>query len=367
MKRAVRYFLPVLATAISVACALPGCGVLGRSYTKYTDTFFDTFDTYVTVVAYARNQSRFDAFYGKVRERFLELHKLYDIYNAYEGINNLKTVNDSAGIKPIEVDNEIIDLILFAKEWHAKTGGRTNIAMGSVLRLWHEYRQEGLDDPDRAQLPPNDMLQEAANHTDIDKVVVDLEARTVFLSDAKMSLDVGAVAKGYATEVVSREARALGIESAFISSGGNIKTIGKPLDGLRERWGIGIQDPDKSVFSEDEDLVDVVYGNDIGVASSGDYQRYYVVDGRAYHHIIDPGTLMPATFYRAVTVVAPGADVADFMSTAAFLLPYEESRTLLDSIDGVEALWIMPDGEVLATEGMKTISRSSGASGATSG
>jgi len=99
------------------------------------------------------------------------------------------------------------------------------------------------------------------------------------------------------------------------------------------------------------------------VASSGDYQRYYVVDGMKYHHIIDPETLMPADYYRAVTVMAEDAGIADFMSTALFLLPYEDSLSLAKSVH-VEAIWVLPDGEVKATDGMKSIMLSNGATGA---
>ncbi len=348
-----------------LAAALAGCHLLRpTSQKKYTDTFFDTFDTFVTVVAYTRTEKEFDDYFQRIHQRFLEFHKLYDIYNAYPGINNLKTINDNAGVNPVNVDKEIIDLIVFAKDWHKKTGGQTNIAMGSVLRIWHDYREQGMEDPQSAQLPPMEALRKAAEHTDIDKVIVDIGKSTVFLADKDMSLDVGAVAKGYATAVVTREMRAQGLESAFISSSGNIETVGKPLDGVRERWGIGVQDPEQSVFSNEQDLLDVIYANNVGVASSGDYQRYYVVDGKPFHHLIDPKTLMPGDYYRAVTIKAPDAGIADFMSTAAFLLPLEESKVLVESLEGVEAIWVTADGRVEATDGMKTILRSNGATGA---
>jgi len=343
-------------------CQLSNGDSLEEHRVRYSDSFFDTFDTVVTVVGYTKTESEFEGYYEEIHKRFVELHRMYDIYNNYDGINNIKTINDNAGKEPVKVSQEIIDLILSAKEWHGLTGGKVNIAMGSVLKLWHEYRQEGWDDPENAKLPPTDDLIEAAKHTDIEKVIVDKEESTVYLSDSKMSLDVGAVAKGYATELVAREIAEKGFDSGMISSGGNIRAIGKPLDGVRERWGVGIQDPSKSIVSEDN-LLDVIYITDSAVASSGDYQRYYVVDGIKYHHIIDPETLMPADYYRAVTVMAEDAGIADFMSTALFLLPYEDSLSLAKSVH-VEAIWVLPDGEVKATDGMKSIMLSNGATGA---
>lgn len=356
--------------AIGIALALVLAGAFGfysmsrrGRLTKYTDTFFDTFDTAVTVVAYTKTEAEFDAFFDRIHARFKELHDLFDIYNSYEGVSNARTINQNAGIAPVKVAKELVDLIDFSKEWYRKTGGKTNIAMGAVLRIWHEYREEGIADPETAQLPPMEALQGAAQHIDIDKVIVDKDASTVYLADPRMSLDLGAVAKGYATELVARELQEAGLVSAVISSGGNVRTIGKPLDGVRERWGIGIQDPSKSILTEEENLLDVVFVNDASVVSSGDYQRYYIVDGKPVHHLIDPETLMPAEYFRAVTVVTPDSGVADFMSTTLFLTPLEQGRVLAKEI-GVDAVWVLPDGRVEMTEGFERIAKSKGATGA---
>lgn len=329
-------------------------------YTKYNDSFFDTFNTLTQVVAFTKTEQEFNTYYAAIHTRFQELHKLYDIYNNYDGVNNIKTINDNAGIQPVTVDREIIDLILFAKDWYQRTGGKTNIALGAVLQIWHDYRTEGFDNPENAQLPPIEQLREAAKYTDIDNIIVDIENSTVFLTDKKMSLDVGALAKGFATEIVAKEITEAGFVSGVISAGGNIRVIGKPLDGIRERWSIGIQDPDRSIVSE-QGIMDTIFIENTSVVSSGDYQRYYIVDGKVIHHLIDSETLMPAEYVRSVTVVAPDSGVADFMSTALFLLPYEESFTLAENTEDVEALWVMHDGTVKATNDMKKIMKSQGA------
>jgi FAD:protein FMN transferase len=333
-------------------------------YTKYSDSFFDAFDTITMVVAYTKNEEEFRTYFDKIKGRFEELHKLYDIYNDYEGINNVKTINDNAGIKPVKVKKEIIDLLEFAKEWDKKTGDRTNIAMGSVLSIWHDYREEGKNDPDEAKLPPMEKLKEAKKYTDINKVIVDAKNSTVYLEDKNMSLDVGAVAKGYATELAAKEIMAAGLKSGIISAGGNVRTLGKPLDNIRERWGIGIQDPGKDVLSDGDNLLDTIFVNNASIVSSGDYERFYTVNGKNYHHLIDPTTLMPGDYYHAITIVTENSGLADFLSTTGFLLPYEESRKLIESIDGVEALWVMKDGKIEATDGMKKIMKSNGATGA---
>jgi len=328
---------------------------------RYSDTIFDTFDTLVQVVAYVENEEEFRQYFEIIHSELQRLHKLFDIYNNYEGINNIKTINDNAGIRPVEVEQEIIDLILFSRHWAEKTGGSVNIALGPVLEIWHYYREEADYDPESAELPSMEKLKEAAQYTDLNKVIVDEEQNTVYLPERQMSLDVGAVAKGYALELIALKAMEEGMQSAIISAGGNIRMIGRPLDEERERWGIGVRDPDAAVMGGSDNLLDVIYLGEGSVDTSGDYQRYYIVDGEMFHHLIDPETLMPATHFRAVTVVAVGSGPADFMSTALFLVPYEESLALVESIEGFEALWVMHGGEVRTTEGMRNLLRSHGA------
>jgi len=334
----------------------------GRGFAKYSESFFDAFDTVTTVIAYAKDEAEFARYYSIAETRFRELHKLYDIYNDYEGIANMKTINDSAGQSPVKVDQRIIGLIEFARDWHGRTGGQVNIAMGAVLRIWHDYREEGRDFPDEAKIPPMEDLMEASRHTDLSRVIVDREQSTVYLADPRMSLDVGAVAKGYATELVARELIEAGMVSGMVSAGGNVRAVGIPRDGIRKRWGVGIQDPDESVIS-DEALLDVVFVNDSSVVSSGDYERYYIVDGRVLHHLIDPDTLMPADHFRAITVVTTDSGVADVLSTALYMMPYNESAALATAIPGVEVLWVMPDREVRVTDGLAPLLRSNGAAG----
>jgi thiamine biosynthesis lipoprotein len=206
MKRTVS----VIVLTILIASLLSGCQTERKEYTRYNDNFFGAFDTITQVLGYTKTEDEFNSYVKKIESRFQELHKLYDIYSDYEGINNIKTINDNAGIEPVKVDKQIIDLIKFSKEWYNRTGGKTNIAMGSVLRIWHDYREEADRNPANAKIPPMEELLEASEHTDIDRVIVDEENSTVYLDDEKMRLDVGAVAKGYAVEVVIERSKFIG-------------------------------------------------------------------------------------------------------------------------------------------------------------
>lgn len=345
---------------VLIVVLLTSCSKETNKQEKFNYTFYDTFDTVTEIIAYTNSEEEFNRYMETAHNRFKELHKLYDKYNEYDGLNNIKTINDNAGIKPVKVQDEIFDMIEFSLEWYEKTGGETNIALGPVVDIWKEYTEKALEDPKKASIPSMDDLQKAAKYTDIDKIILNKEEKTVFLEDKNMSLDVGSVAKGYATEIVASELERDGLKSAIISAGGNIRTIGKPVERDREKWGVGIQNPDENLIKVGN-LLDTVYTTDMSVVSSGDYQRYYFVDNKRIHHIIDPKTLMPGDYYRAVTIVTPHSGLADFLSTSIFLLPYEESKKLVESLDDVEALWVFKNGDIKFTDGMKNLLASQGA------
>ncbi len=340
---------------------LSGTGCANRME-KYSYEFMGTFDTMIQILGYAKNRDTFMEMAQKGQKKFEELHQLFDIYHDYPGLNNIKTINDKAGLEPVPVQKEILDVISFSIDWYDKTGGSVNIALGPVLSIWHDYRDEGLADPEKARIPDLMLLKAANEKADIHKIILDRDKGTVFLTEIGMKLDLGAVAKGYTTELVTRELLGLGYDSFAISGGGNVRVAGSPKDGKRTKWSIGIQDPDGNEYIPNRDLLDTAYVADTSVVTSGDYQRYYVVDDQRIHHLIDPVTLMPAVHFRAVTVITQDSGAADFLSSTLFLLPYEKSRALAEGLDGVEALWVMPDGEIRVTEGMKNILKSSGGS-----
>ncbi len=348
MKKILIFLLIIILASLGIGCSNQA------EYSKYRTDFFDTFDTIVTVMAYTKTEAEFKELSDLVYNNFTQMNSLFDIYNDYEGVNNIKTINDNAGISPVKVDGKIIDLLITAKDWYKKTGGVVNVALGPVLNIWHDYRQEGLAAPDQAVLPPMLELLEANEYTDIDKVVIDAENSTVYIEQG-MRLDVGAIAKGYATQVTADLLTEKGYDSVLISAGGNVKAIGSPKDGVRSLWGVGLKDPESplELSVSESNILDAAYVSDMSVVSSGSYERFYVVDGQEYHHIIDPETLMPAEYYSAVTVMTQDSAAADILSTAIFILPPKKSMELVESLDGVEALWVMHDGEIIATEGMK--------------
>ena len=320
---------------VGALLVLSGCGT---GMQRYEATYWDVFDTVTTVTGYAAGQAEFDAAAREIHDTLLEYHRLYNIYESYDGLRNLKTVNDQAGIGPVPVDTRILSLLQYAQTAWTETGGRVNAAMGSVLALWHDAREQALEDPDRAALPDRSALEEAALHTDLSALELDLEAGTAFLTDPDMALDVGALAKGYAVEQVAAAAP----DHFLISVGGNVCATGPKPDGTP--WTVAVENPDGG------DFLKLLYAEDRSVVTSGDYQRYFELDGVRYHHIIDPDTLEPAAYWRSVTVVAESSAAADCLSTALFTLPQAEGQRLLDQW-GAEALWIGMDGAQVMSPG----------------
>lgn len=148
-----------------------------------------------------------------------------------------------------------------------------------------------------------------------------------------MSIDVGSIAKGYAADCAAEVASSYGLTSFALDLGGNVKTVGEKPTG---KWVIGIQNPDGGILK----TVEVA---DQSVVTSGDYERYTVIDGETYSHIIDPETLYPANLYRSVTVICESSSLGDALSTSLFCMDVESGKALAEEC-GVEVLWVFEDG-----------------------
>ena len=278
---------------------LTGCG---PAYERFSAQYIGMFDTLIVFSGYAESEEAFAGHAEALFSRFEELHRLYDIFNAYDGINNIHTINANAGIAPVEVHQDIIGLLLAAREGYYMTGGTVNIALGPVLRLWR-------DDVE----PSEEALKAAGRLSDISYMTIDEVNNTVFLEKAGMSLDVGAIAKGFAAALAMEAARGAGAEAALLNAGGHIVAVGTPPG--RDFWNIGIRGTE-----------DVLHTTDTTVSAAGGEFRA--------GHIIDPATLRPATRFYQVTVVHPTSWVADVLATALFILPQEEGEILYTSPAG---------------------------------
>ncbi len=332
-------------SAVLAVMILGGCGgsTAGSPKTRYQATLMDLFDTVTTITGYAASEEEFRETVGKIQSEMTEYDHLYDIYTPYPDMVNLCTVNSRPG-ETLTVDERIIDLLLFAREIDEKSGHRVNAMLGSVLSLWHEAREAGIADPANARIPEAEALQEAAAHAGFQYLEIDAERRTVRLTDEKARLDVGALAKGYAAQRIAEGLP----EGMLVNFGGNVVATGAKPDG--SSWVIGVQDPDGG----GEGYLKKIALQTGSVVTSGDYQRYYVAEGKTWHHIIDPETLMPGTRWRGVTVACADSGIGDALSTSLFLMDREEGEKLLAEF-GAEAMWIAPDGTEFFSDGFRAL------------
>ena len=337
---------------LSLLSSLFACGENQKDKPRSKTISSSYFNTLSVIYTYADEDGTDIEKYSAIADEVLSYyHKLFDIYFEYSDVNNIKTINKNAGKNPVKVNKDLIDFLLYCKELYTLTNGKTNVMLGSVLKIWHDLREDADDDfgyLDPAELPTEDILSEAATHTTIDLLVINEEDSTVYISDPKASLDVGAIAKGYTVDILYDRLKAEGADAVALNIGGNLRTIGLKPDS--KLWVTGITNPDKE---SDETVKCKIKIGEASVVTSGDYERYFVSDGKKYHHIIDPTTLIPANYFASVSIITESSALADALSTALFCMPYEDGISLIKSIGGVDAIWIYKDGTVRYTEGIK--------------
>lgn len=338
----------ILAAAVLVLAGVACIQYYNRKPQRYEGQFFGCFDTVTTITGYADSQEDFSDKLALLQDKLTYYHQLFDIYHTYDGINNIKTINDAAGVQAVKVDGEILQLLEMGRQMYDRTDGAVHIAYGSVLSLWHDYREEGLRNPKHARIPTKEELDGRAEHTDMDDLVIDEELSTVFLRDGEMSLDVGSIGKGYAVQKLADYAREIGMEHALISVGGNVCAVGGKADAAS--WVVGVENPRPDSGKPYIATVELDSGC---IVTSGDYQRYYDVEGQRYCHIIDTDTNMPPQYVSAVSVRAKDSGVADAVSTALFNMDFEAGRSLVDEMEDVEAMWVEKDGQIRCSGGFK--------------
>ncbi len=339
MSAVCKHLCRIAVLAVSLALLLGSCG--GRT-ASYHYTYLDVFDTVTGITVFAPGQAEADELAELLHAELLTCHRLFDIYEEYDGLANLAAVNRLAGEGPVTVDGRILDLLEFSLEMGEASGGKLNVCMGGLLSIWHEARSAGSEHPESAALPEKEKLLSAMAHMSPEALLLDREASTVRFLDPEMKLDVGAVAKGWAVEHACRQAKEHGYSGFLISAGGNVCVVGPKGDG--SPWKVGLERPDGS-----GDNLLVLQLSEGAAVTSGSYQRYFEVDGVRYCHIVDPDSGEPGRAYEMVMVLCPDSAVADALSTALFLLPQEEGAALAAAY-GAEALWYA-GGEVVTTPG----------------
>lgn len=313
------------------------------SHAPETKEWYDYFDTVVTLIGY-EDEEAFEKTAAEIEDMLKKYDTILDIYSEDSELYRL----NAAGGEPIAVSAELVKIIEFSKEMYEYTNGECNVAFGAVLSLWHRYRENAL--AGNPELPSRGELLSLSEHCDIQNVTVDEIAQTVTLEDPLMSLDMGAVAKGYVADVIAEYLREMGKTSYAVSVGGTVITVGNKPDG--ETFTVGVENPDPD---SGDAYVSRITLSGRAVATSGSYQRFYDYGGVRYHHIIDKDTLFPENEFLSVTVVAESAALADALSTAIFNMTIETGERFVASHDGVEVLWVLSDGSVRRSDGFPSL------------
>jgi len=276
---------------------------------------------------------------------FDRIHYLEDIFSANLEGTDLDRVNKSAGLNPVEVRPELIDVLEKALEYAEKSGGAFDPTVGPLVKLWGIGTDEG-------RVPENEEIKKTLELVNYREVEINREKGTVFLKRAGMALDLGAIAKGYAADEAARLLAKEGVESGIIDLGGNIFAMGerKESTGKGAPWRVGVQDP----RAERGNYIGILNVKNKSVVTSGVYERFFEKDGKRYHHIFSIESGFPVeNGLLSVTIAADDSIDADALSTAAFVLGWEKGRELIAGVEGAGGIFVFDDLSVCVTENLK--------------
>lgn len=316
-------------SAVLTASALLLTGCSGAKSSTQTDqdlTYTDMlFDTVIKIQI-------LDPADESILDGLKKLCEKYDrMFSTTNTDSELYKLNHANG-QPFTVSSETANLIQEGIHYSELSGGAFDLTIEPVSALW-DFKA------DKPTVPSSDAIAQAVSHVDYTKV--DIQDNTVTLEDPEAGIDLGAIAKGYIADQVKTYLKKQGIKHAIINLGGNVDVIGTKPDG--SKYNIGIQKP----FDESGEAITSVQLKDQTVVTSGIYERYFKKNGKLYHHILDPRTGYPCeNNLYSVSIITDSSTKADALSTTCFLLGYEKGMELIQSMDGVKAIFITDDEKV---------------------
>ena len=283
-------------------------------------------DTYINVKIYDDFDS--EKIFAEIDKIYKKYHELTDRYHEYPNLKNvyyLKNNNDN--LKTIKLDEKLCDMIEIGLDYTKKTGNKFDINLADVLDVWASYREKNNGIPTLEELK--------AAKTGINPIIFKSKCEVL---NNHPSIDLGAIAKGYATEEVGKYLKNKNINKFIINAGGNV-LVGSHY--ANDKYKIGLETPNQ--FKE---IYKILKVENKSVVTSGGYERFYIYEGKNYHHIIDAKTLFPANNFKSVTVITSSSALADTLSTSLFLLSIEDGKKLIDNMD-VSVIWYTLDDKII--------------------
>ena len=340
MKKIFKRTLLLLLCAL-IAISLSACGARKK---KFSESYFGYFDSFAEFTVYTDSKESFTRYSEIVDRELKKYHQMLDAYNEYENTVNIYTLNELAAYEPVKVEPELFHFLERSKEMHELTRGYTSITLGALTGVWKNAIKT-------ESVPSDNILKDAATHTDIDDLILDDESYTVRFADKKLKLDAGALGKGFAADCIADILSLEGCSDAFLLNlGGTLAARGEKPDGTP--WLAGIQAPDGSELDGISINLSSHVFETTALSTSGSYHRGFERDGVLYHHIINPYTQIPENIYVSVSVTCHSAMQADALSTALFSMPLDEGQKLIAAHKTKEAVWQLSDGEVVTSEGI---------------
>lgn len=320
---------------IILIVGLIGMGIYNKNKkSEYTTNMF-YMDTYIYINLYNLSKKEAQKTFAEIEQIYKKYHELTNRYNEYEEINNIYYINhNNSKNDTLVIDKELYDIIKYGQEWYQKSNGLIDISMGNVIDVWKKYRESKNGIPSIEELTNS-------NTGSIDNIVL-LDNNQI--KNNHPNIDLGVIAKGYTTEIVGAYLEKKGITNYLINAGGNV-LVGKPYQ--KTNFSIGLEDPN----SDAGEIYKVIFANDMSVVTSGGYERFYEYNGKKYHHIINPKTLMPSNNMKSVSVIAKNSMEADMLSTLLFILTIDEGKDLLKQFSA-EAVWYTNDNEIITSKGI---------------
>lgn len=268
-----------------------------------------------------------------IKEAFEALKKVDALMSTYKEDSEISILNREG---KAQVSQQTLEVIEDAIEFSKLTKGAFDITVKPLINLWKKAEKE-------EKVPTEQEIEKAILLVGYDKIVI--EGNQVRLEKEGMQIDLGGIAKGYAVDKAIEALKKNGIKRALVNAGGDLYALGKALRG--ERWSIGIQDP-----REKDKIIDTIKVKDKAVATSGDYRRYFTLEGKRFSHIVNPKTgLTVQDVPMSVTIVGPDATTTDALSTGVFVLGPEEGMKLIESLPEVEGMIISEGMKKLTSEG----------------
>ncbi|GAK53443.1 membrane-associated lipoprotein involved in thiamine biosynthesis [Candidatus Moduliflexus flocculans] len=289
-------------------------------------------DTVVDIQVLSSDEQRANQ---AIAAAYAEMQRIEGVFSRYQEGSQIFSLNKNAGIESVAVSSEVRDMLQRAKEYGLLTDGLFNVTIGALVDLW------GIG-TEHERVPSENEIRQTLPRINLAALELD-QTQNVSITQPGGSVDLGGIGKGYAIDRAWQTLKDQGIEKALINAGGNIRCLGTRADG--KPWRIGIRHP------RQEGILGVIEVTEKAVATSGDYERYFVKDGMRYHHILDPRTGKPAQGCQSVTILAPTAEMADMLSTAVFIMGADAGMRFIEAQRDVEAMIVGTDGTPVFSAG----------------